>query len=105
MYISENEREIRRRTIWRKPIDLLGAKIKKVGDSDFEGLVLDYNDYEGKINHIEIPHDRKRRGNGALTEADQSILRSGSGELMWIARIARHGEIYDASFAAQTSTE
>ena len=37
-----------------------------------------------------------------LTENDQTISRSELGKLMWIARIARPGAIYDASAAAQT---
>ena len=39
---------------------------------------------------------------GILTENEQTILGSELGTLMWIARIARPGAIYDASAAAQT---
>ena len=80
----------------------LGTEIEKVSDSDFEGLVLDSNDYEDKINHIEIPHERTRQRNGALTEECQAISRSVLGELMRIARIARPEAIGDASAAART---
>ena len=73
-----------------------------MSDSDFEGLVLDPNDYEDGINHIAIPHERTRHRNGALTEADQSIFRSVLGKLTRIARIARPEAIYDPSAAART---
>ena len=71
-------------------------------DSDSECIILDPDKYEGEINHIEIPHGRARHRNGALTEEEQTILRAELGKLMWIARIARPGGIYDASAAAQT---
>ena len=76
-----------------------------MSDSDFNGLVLDSDDYEGKINHIETPHGRTRNRNGALSEADQSILRSALRKLMRIARIGRPEAIYDASAAARTFTD
>ena len=59
------------------------------------GIISDYNNYEGRINQIEIPHERARRRNDALTEEEeQTILRSKLGKLMWVARIARPGAIY-----------
>ena len=64
-------------------------------DSDCEGIISYSDNYEGEINHIEIPHERTKKRNESLTE-EQSILRSGLGELMRIARIARPGAIYDA---------
>ena len=76
--------------------------VKKVSDSGFEGIILDSNNYGGKINHIEIPHERTRRGNGALAGEGRTILRSELGKSM---RIARPGAIYDASAAAQTFSE
>ena len=39
---------------------------------------------------------------GISTENEQTELRSELGKLMWVARIARPGAIYDASAAAQT---
>ena len=73
-----------------------------MGARDSAGVILDPNNYEGGINHIEIPHERKRHRNEAITEEDHSIFRSELGKLMWIARIGRPGAIYDASAAAQT---
>ena len=55
-----------------------------------------------EINHIEIPHERMLAPGGILTENEQTTLRSELGKLMWIARIARPGAIYDASASAQT---
>ena len=55
-----------------------------------------------KINRIVIPHERMMAPNEILTDSEQTILRSELGKLMWIARIARPGAIYDASAAAQT---
>ena len=37
-----------------------------------------------------------------LTEEEQSLMRSELGKLMWLARIARPGAIYDASAAARS---
>ena len=76
-----------------------------MSDSDFDGLVLDSDDYGDKINHIEIPHERTRQRNGALTEEEQEILRSELGKLKWVARIARPDSIYDDSADAQTFPE
>ena len=80
-------------------------EIGKVSDSDFEGLILDSDNYEDKIDQIEIAHERENQRNGSLTEASQSILRSELWKLMRIARTARPGAIYDASAAAQTFIE
>ena len=38
----------------------LGMKIEKVGDSNFVGVFLDSDNYEGEINHIGISHERAR---------------------------------------------
>ena len=75
-----------------------------MGNADFEGAILDSGNYEGKINHIGIAHERTRHPDAALAEEEHVILRSELGELMRIARIARPCAIYDASAAAQTST-
>ena len=74
-------------------------------DSDFDGSVLNPYDYEENINHIEIPHERTRHRNGALAKEEKAIARSELWKLMLIARIARHGAIYDDSAAAQTFPE
>ena len=69
----------------------------------FRGIILDSDNYEGGgVNHIGIPHERARRRNEALAEAEQSISRSELGKLTSAARIARPGAIYDASAAAPT---
>ena len=77
----------------------LGMGIEKVSDSNSEGIILDSDNYEGGISHIEIPHERARRRHDALTEAERTISRSEFGKLI---RIARSGAIYDASAAAKT---
>ena len=79
-----------------------GMEIEKAIDSDFEGVVLDSDNYEGGINQIGITHERTKRRNVALTEEEQDISWSELGKLMWVARIARPGAIYDTSAAAQT---
>ena len=71
-------------------------------NEDSEWVVLDPNGYEDKINHIGISHERMMNPDEILTENEQTALRSELGKLMWIARIARHDAIYDASAAAQT---
>ena len=73
-----------------------------MGASDYDGITLDSDNYEGGINHIGISHERAKRRNGALTEAEQFILRSELRKSTWVARTARPGAIYDASAAAQT---
>ena len=83
----------------------LGAGVGKLSDSECGCVILVPDNYGGKINQIEIPHERAMRRNGALTEAEQSILRSGLGELMWIARTARAGAIYDAAAAARNFSD
>ena len=65
-------------------------------------VALDSNNYEAKINHIAISHQRTRAPYGPLAEGKQTISRSELGKLMRIARIARPEAIYDASAAAQT---
>ena len=65
-------------------------------------MVLDSNKYEGGINHIVNPHGRMMAPGEILTGNEQTALRSELGKLMWIARIARPGAIYDASVPAQT---
>ena len=79
----------------------LGMKIEKVDSNDFKGIILDSNNYEDKINHIEISHARSKQKDDFLTEEEQSIMRSELGKLMWLARIARPDAIYDASAAAR----
>ena len=61
--------------------------------------------YDGEINHIEIPHARTRTPEEPLAEAGRANFRSELGKLMWIARIARPGVIYDALAAAQTFSD
>ena len=75
--------------------------VGEVSGADSEGVIPDSDNYEVEINHIEISHERARQRNGALAEAEQTILRSELGKLMWVARIARPGAIYGASAAAQ----
>ena len=76
-------------------------KLEKVNTPDFKGIILDSNNYEDKINQIEIPHTRSKEKDDFLTDEEQSVVRSELGELMWLSRIARPGAIYDASAAAQ----
>ena len=80
----------------------LGMEITKVNDGEFGGIALGSGNYEDKINHIGIPHERTRVPKEPLAEEDQTISRSELGKLMMIARIARPGAIYDDSAAAQT---
>ena len=63
----------------RRPI--CGRKSKSWGVQIAGGLVLDSDDYEDKINHIAISHERTRRWNDALTEEEQSIFTIGIGEI------------------------
>ena len=86
---------------WNKAT-YLWMEIEKVSGSDSEGVILDSDNYEDKINHIEISHETTRQRNDALADAAQTISRSELWKLMWIARIARPGAIYDASAAALT---
>ena len=79
----------------------LGVKIEKVGTPEFKGVILDPNNYEDKINHVEISHARSKEKDDCLTEEEQSVMRSELGKLMWLARIARPDAIYDVSAAAQ----
>ena len=82
----------------------LGMGIGKVSDSDYEGIMSGSNNYEGKIDIIEIPRGVSKEMPDDLTGDAQANLRSELGRLMWIARIARPGAIYDASAAARTFT-
>ena len=79
-----------------------GMKISKINDNDFSGLILDSDKYGDKINHIEISHGRTRTPEEPITEAGHAISRSELGKLIWTARIARPGAIYEASADAQT---
>ena len=33
----------------------IGMEIEKIDTPDFKGVILDSNNYEGKINHVEFP--------------------------------------------------
>ena len=76
--------------------------ISKVNSADFNGIDVGSNKYEDKINTIEISHARTRTPNVPLGESGLAILRLELGKLMWIARVARPGVMYDALAAAQT---
>ena len=76
-------------------------KIPKIKNDDFDGIFLDSNGYGEQVNHIEIPHGRMMAIGEILTENEQAISRSELWKLLWIARIARPGAIYDASASAQ----
>ena len=39
----------------------IGMEIEKVDALDFKGVILDSNNYEDKINHIEIPQSRSKQ--------------------------------------------
>ena len=41
-------------------------KLGKIDTPDFKGVILDSNNYEDKINHIEIPHARSKGQRGVL---------------------------------------
>ena len=55
--------------------------VKKATDSDFESIILDPNNYEEKINKIEIPHERAMRWNGALTGEGANYFAIGTSEI------------------------
>ena len=76
-------------------------QIEKVSGADSDGVILDPDNYDGEINHIEIPHERARQRNETLKEEDRAILRSEIEKLLRISRIARPVAIYDASAAAR----
>ena len=80
----------------------LGMKIAKVNNGEFGWVALDANNYEGRINHIEISHERTREPNEPSAEDKQKILRSELGKLIFVARIVSPGAIYDDAAAAQT---
>ena len=54
----------------------LGMGVEKGADSDSEGIIPDSDNYEGGINRTEIPHERTKHRNEALTEEEQAILRT-----------------------------
>ena len=83
----------------------LGMEITTVNDGEFAGIALDSGNYEGEINHFEIPHERTRAPKDPLAEDERTIFRSEPGKLMRIARTARPGAIYDAPAAAQTFSD
>ena len=60
-----------------------------MGTADSEGIILDSNNFEGEINHIEIPHERKRQPDESLTEEDHSISRAELGKSMCVLRELR----------------
>ena len=62
--------------------DLCGMQIGKEFGSNSDGVIRDSDNYDGGINHIEISHERAIRRNGALKEAEQTILRLELGKLM-----------------------
>ena len=39
----------------------LGMKIEKIDTPDFKGVILDSNNYEDKVNDVEIPHARSKQ--------------------------------------------
>ena len=79
----------------------IGMEIEKVDTPDFKAVISDSSNYEDKINRIEIPQARSKQKDDFLTEEEQSVMRSELGKLMWLARIARPGAIYDAPAAAR----
>ena len=52
-----------------------------MGARDSAGVILDPNNYEGGINHIEIPHERTWQRKGALKEVEKSNLAIGIGKI------------------------
>ena len=76
-------------------------KIEKIDTPDFKGVILDSNNYEDKINHIEISQARSKQKDDFLTYEEQSAMRSEIGKLTWLARIARPGAIYDSPAATR----
>ena len=44
---------------WNKAI-YLGVELEKIDTPEFKGVILDSNNYEDKINRIEIPHARSK---------------------------------------------
>ena len=39
----------------------LGMKIEKIDTPDFKGVILDSSNYDDKINHVEISHQRSNK--------------------------------------------
>ena len=79
-----------------------GMKIAKVNNENPDGVISEPNKYDDWVNHIVISHERTRTPKEPLAEAAQAIFRSELGELLRIARFARHGAIRDASADAKT---
>ena len=79
----------------------VGAKITKVDHGELRCIISDSRNYEGAVNYIGISHERTRGPKELKAEGEQAISRSELGRLIWIARIARQGSIYDDSAAAQ----
>ena len=101
VYYIRNEGKFEVDTFEDNKASYLGMEIEKIDTPDFKGVILDSNNYEGKINHIEISQDRSKQKDDFLTDEEQSAMRSELGKLMWLARIARPDAIYDASAAAR----
>ena len=78
--------------------------IEKAIGADSECVILDSDNYEGEINHIEILRERTNHRNESLMEEEeeQSAWRSELWKLMWVARIASPVAIYDDSAASRT---
>ena len=79
-----------------------GMRISKVNREDPGGVISGSGKYGDRVSHIEIAQARTRSPKETLTGEEQAIFRPELGKLIWIARIARPGAIYDASAAAQT---
>ena len=75
-------------------------EIGEVSNAEFEGVIPDSDNYEGKINHIEIPHERTRHPDEALTEEEHAISRSEF--LLRVARIGSPDATHDSSAVEQT---
>ena len=60
----------------------LAMGITKVNNGEVGRVALDSNNYEAKINHIAISHQRTRAPYGPLAEGKQTISRSELGKLM-----------------------
>ena len=76
--------------------------VTKTNSEESDGIILDSDNYEGGIKHIEISYERTRTPDEPSTEDEETISRAELGKLMWVARIASPGAIYDSSAAALT---
>ena len=74
VYFQENEGKFEVDRYGENKATYLGMGIGKVSDSDYDGIMLDSDNYEGAINHIEIPRDRTRHRNKSLTEEEHAIF-------------------------------